>query len=296
VWGFHWVVVKVGLEYFPPLTYGALRLLTGLLTMVLIVGSRRRLRRPPRADVPVILSVGLFQIAASVLIMNFALQAVPAGRSSVLQYSMPLWVAVIMWAVFRTAPRRHQLVGLVLGLSGILVLVNPSVIDWGIPLEVAGTLALTVSAMLWAAVTIHVKRHRWISKPLDLQPWTLAVASVPIVLAALLLERGATVSWEPVALLVLAYSGPLATAFAFWASQAITRSLGPLDAAVGFLAAPVVGLLAGAIVLNESLGLLDIAGFALVLGGIAITSVFDALAASRERANAEAVPGPSSAT
>ena len=52
VWGVHWVVVKEGLQYMPLLTYGALRLLGGLLTMVAILGAQRRIKRPPRADLP----------------------------------------------------------------------------------------------------------------------------------------------------------------------------------------------------------------------------------------------------
>jgi drug/metabolite transporter (DMT)-like permease len=205
--------------------------------------------------------------------MNFALQAVPAGRSSVLLYAMPLWVALLLWAFFRTPPRRNEAVGLVLGLGGILILVNPTVIDWGIPLELAGTLALVVNGILWAAVTIHIRRHTWLSSPLDLQPWMLLTASVPVVLAALLLEQGREIRWELPAILALLYSGPLATAFANWASQSITRSLGPLASAIGFLATPVVGLVSGAVLLGESLGFLDLVGFGLVLGGIAITSL-----------------------
>ncbi len=276
VWGVHWVVVKQGLHYLPPLTYGALRMLGGLLTMVAILGVQRRIKRPPRHDLPIIASVSLLQIAAGVLIMNFALQAVPAGRSSVLLYAMPLWVALLLWAFFRTPPRRNEAVGLVLGLGGILILVNPTVIDWGVPLELAGTLALVVNGILWAAVTIHIRRHTWMSSPLDLQPWMLLTASVPVVLAALLLEQGREIRWELPAILALLYSGPLATAFANWASQSITRSLGPLASAIGFLATPVVGLVSGAVLLGESLGLLDLAGFALVLGGIAVTSLIPA--------------------
>jgi drug/metabolite transporter (DMT)-like permease len=244
--------------------------------MVAILGVQRRIKRPPRHDLPIIASVSLLQIAAGVLIMNFALQAVPAGRSSVLLYAMPLWVALLLWAFFRTPPHRNEAVGLVLGLGGILILVNPTVIDWGIPLELAGTLALVVNGILWAAVTIHIRRHTWLSTPLDLQPWMLLTASVPIVLAALLLEQGREIRWELTAILALLYSGPLATAFANWASQSITRSLGPLASAIGFLATPVVGLVSGAVLLGESLGLLDLVGFGLVLGGIAITSLIPA--------------------
>jgi drug/metabolite transporter (DMT)-like permease len=273
VWGVHWVVVKQALAYMPPLTYGAFRMLGGLLTMVAILGVQRRIMLPPRHDLPIVVSVSLVQIAAGVLIMNFALQAVPAGRSSVLVYAMPLWVALLLWAWFRVRPRRNEAVGLVLGLGGILVLVNPTVIDWGVPLELAGTLALVVNGMLWAAVTIHIRRHHWRSRPLDLQPAMLLIATVPIVAAAVLLEQGREIRWELPLVLALLYSGPLATAFANWASQSITRSLGPLASAIGFLATPVVGLAAGAIVLDEPLGLIDLAGFALVLGGIAITSL-----------------------
>jgi drug/metabolite transporter (DMT)-like permease len=273
VWGVHWVVVKEGLQYMPPLTYGALRLLAGLLTMVAILGAQRRIRRPPRADLPIVFSVSIFQIAAGVLIMNFALQAVPAGRSSVLLYAMPLWVALLLWAFFRIRPHRNEAIGLILGLTGILVLVNPSVIDWGIPLELAGTLALVFNGILWAGVTIHIRRHTWLSTPLDLQPWMLLVATVPVVVAALVLEQDREIRWELPAILALLYSGPLATAFANWASQSITRSLGPLASAMGFLATPVVGLIAGAVFLQEPLGPIDLAGFAMVLVGIGITSV-----------------------
>ncbi len=284
VWGVHWVVTKQGLHYLPPLQYGALRLGTGLLTMLAILAPQRRLRRPPRADIPVILSVGLVQMAISILIMNFALQAVPAGRSSVLAYAMPLWVAVLLFVFFRVVPRRNELLGVALGVVGVAILVNPTVIDWGNPAELAGTLALTAYGMMWGGVTIHIRRHRWTASPLELQPWMLLLATVLVGAAALLFERDRTIDWQPGAVFALLYSGPLATAFAYWASQSITRSLGPISSAMGFLATPVVGLVAGAIILGEQLGPADLAGFGLVMAGIAFASLWPALAARREGA------------
>jgi drug/metabolite transporter (DMT)-like permease len=258
----------------PPLTYAVLRLVTGLATVVAILGVRGRLRLPPRSDLPIVASVGLVQVAGGILIMNLALQVVPAGRSSVLVYTMPLWVAALLWVFFHIRPRRNEVVGLAMGIGGLMLLLNPAVIDWGVPGELAGTLALLVNAVLWAAVTIHVRRHTWVSTPLDLQPWQLLVALVPMAVAAFLLEPGAEVNWQPITVLVLLYSGPLATAFATWASQSITRSMGPQASATGFLAVPVVGLLSGAIILGEKLGPVDILGFGTVLAGVAVTSVW----------------------
>ena len=272
VWGVHWVVAKKGLDYIPPFTYAALRVGAGLVTVLVIVGARRRLARPPRHDLPILLSVALGQVAAGTVLMNVALQVVPAGRSSILVYTMPIWVAVLQVLVFRVRPLGVELAGLALGLTGIVALVNPLGVDWGAPGEAVGATLLILSAVIWAATSIHVRRHRWASSPLALQPWQLLVAVVPLAALALLVEPGAAIRWEPVTLLVLLYSGPLATAFAFWASQSITRSLGPLAATVGFLGVPVVGVAAGAALLGEQLTPLDLGGFVLVAAGILLVT------------------------
>ena len=273
VWGAHWTVVKLGLQYMPPFTYGVLRLVGGVLTIVAILAFQRRLRLPPRGDLPIVISVGVLQVTAGIVLMNFALQIVPAGRSSVLAFSTPLWVALLLWLVFRKVPRRAELIGVALGIAGIIALLHPAAIDWGEPFQVVGTLALVLQAVLWAVVTLHIRRHTWRATPLDLQPWILLTALVPVAIAALLLEQGREVDWQPITVLILLYSGPLATAFANWASQSITRSLGSVASTTGFLATPVVGLATASIVLQEPLGLIDLAGFGLVLGGIAAASL-----------------------
>ena len=65
VWGSHWVVVKVGLETIPPFTYGVLRLVSGIITLALLMQARGRLRRPIRGDLPIIFSYGLLAVADS---------------------------------------------------------------------------------------------------------------------------------------------------------------------------------------------------------------------------------------
>ena len=272
IWGVHWAIVKVGLDYVPPITYAASRVAIALALLVVLLGVQGRLRMPDRSNLSIILSIGLVQVAAGVVLQNLALQVVDAGRSAVLVYTMPLWVAVILVIAFRTRPTRYELIGLVLGIGGLVLLLNPATIDWNKPGEIAGALGLLLNAVLWAAVTIHIRRHRWTQSPLDLQPWQLLAALIPLAILAIGVEHGEGIRWEPATLLFLLYSGVLATAFAVWATQAITRTLGPQASATGFLAIPVVGLLSGWLFLGETLGPLDLLGFGLVLGGVAVTS------------------------
>lgn len=292
IWGVHWVVVKVGLEYMPPFQYATLRIATGLATMIGLLAAQGRLRRPDPSNTPVMLSVGLGQIGAGVAIQVLALQVVPAGRSAVLLYTMPLWVAVLLALAFRVRPSRNELVGLLLGLIGLTALLNPAAIDWASPAGLLGTAGLLANAFIWAGVTIHVRRHHWTQPPLDLQPWILLIALVPLAILAVTLEPGQAIRWEPITVLILLYSGPLATAFAYWASQAITRSLGAQASGTGFLATPVVGLLAGGLLLGESLGVLDVIGFALILAGVAVTTLLPRAG----RAAATTVAGGASST
>ena len=82
----------------------------------------------------------------------------------------------------------------------------------------------------------------------------LLAALIPVAVAALILEPGGEITWGLPTVLILLYSGPLATAFANWASQSITRSLAPLTSAMGFLLTPVVGLIAGPAVPGQHSG------------------------------------------
>ena len=63
LWGVNWPVMKVGLLYMPPLWFAAVRVLLGGACLFALVAARGRLRLPERRDFPVLISVGVLQIA-----------------------------------------------------------------------------------------------------------------------------------------------------------------------------------------------------------------------------------------
>ncbi len=249
-----------------------LRLGGGIVVLAALMIATGRLRRPDRSDWPIIASYGLLAVALGITMMNLALPHIPAGRSSILAYTIPLWVVPVMALLARTLPTRWEAAGLLLGLTGLVLLLNPAAIEWGAEGALLGSLLLIVGAMGAALALVHVRTHPWKGTPFDTQIWQLLVALVPMLLFMLLLERESLgdVQWDlPTALAVL-YSGPLATAFAFWASQMIVKSLGPLTTGIGYLGAPVVGVVAGIIVLGEIITPLDIAGVLVTTAGIVV--------------------------
>jgi drug/metabolite transporter (DMT)-like permease len=204
--------------------------------------------------------------------MNLALPWVGAGRAAILAYTLPLWVVPIVAVVASVLPGRPGLVGLALGLTGLVLLLNPAAIDWSSPQVLAGCGLLIAGAMAGAAALVHVRAHRWQGTPFDVQIWQLLVALVPLALVALLLERDrwSTVDWDLTSILVVLYSGALATAFAFWASQSVVRAIGPTTTSIAYLAVPVVGVVTGTLILGEPITLLDLAGLVVTSAGVIV--------------------------
>ena len=68
---------------------------------------------------------------------------------------------------------------------------------------------------------------------------------------------------------MLAYNGPLATAFAFWASVSIQRALPSTTVSLSYLAVPACGLIVSTLWLGESLPVTLILGGVLIILGVA---------------------------
>jgi drug/metabolite transporter (DMT)-like permease len=272
VWGVHWSITKIGLETMPPMTYAMLRVLVGAVALAVLMRALGRLRVPDRRDLPVVLSYGLLAVALATALMIIALVTAPAGRASILSYTLPLWVVPIMVFVTRTPPTTQELTGLVVGLVGLAVLLDPGGMDWSSPDALIATGLLLLNAVANAVALVHVRVHRWHGSPFDVQLWQLLVALAPLTVLAFAMEQPTSIAWDLRTLIVLLYSGVLATAFAYWASQAATLAVGPVVTSVTYLGVPVVGVIGGALILGEAVPLTDVVGMLVIGAGIVIVA------------------------
>ena len=271
VWGINWPVMKVGLGSIPPFWFGGLRLLLGSISLFLVAAFRGRLTFPARADWPVVATVGLVQMAGFLALVNIALLHVPAGRSAVLCYTTPLWVAPGAALFLGERLSRRKLAGLALGLAGLLILFEPGSFDWSDRPLLLGNAFLLGAALLWALTILHIRGHRWHGSALDLAPWQQLTGALPLLAAAFLVEGSpGAIDWKWSSLLVLAYNGPIASGFAYWAAVAVTRRLPALTSSLAFLAVPVMGLTASAVALGEHPQPALLLGFLLILIGLVL--------------------------
>ena len=122
---------------------------------------------------------------------------------------------------------------------------------------------------------LHIRGHSWNLSPLQMTPWALLLAGVLVTPLALIFEGDAKPDWSPELIYALAYNGPIATAFAFWAATSISRALPVVTSSLSFLAVPAMGILLSLLSLGEVPDLSLLGGFGLILGGVLLVNLAD---------------------
>ena len=127
VWGCNWPVLKMGVSEMAPLTFRALTLpfaAIGMLAVARLSGDSIRIPRELWLRLGVL---ALFNIAGWNGFVLFGVQQLPAGRSAILAYTMPIWATVIAALVLHEPISRRKLLGLVLGAAGMAVLIGEEI-------------------------------------------------------------------------------------------------------------------------------------------------------------------------
>jgi drug/metabolite transporter (DMT)-like permease len=275
-WGLTWPVNKAILATVPPVWAVALRTAIGGVALFVLAAAQRRLRLPPRHDVPVLVSIALLHMIGFGVLSSIGLQTVPTGRSVVLAYTTPLWVvpAAALFLGERLTARR--IVGLLLGVTGLIVLFNPLAFDWTQRGAVLGNLAILAAALLWAGSILHIRGHRWRSTPFDLLPWETLLATVVLIPLAYALAGPPTFKIDAPLAAMLIYAGVPGTALAYWAVAMASRYLPAITTSLGLLATPVVSIVVAAVWLQEMPTAAVLGAMALILSGIAMGATGEA--------------------
>lgn len=270
LFGLSWPIIKIGLEASTPLWFAAARATLSATTAFALLACLGRLAWPHRRDWPIILSVGALQLSCFFAFSNLGVHSVPAGRSSVLAYTATLWLVPLSLMVGEKVGWR-AVAGVLVGLAGIVVLVEPLRFDWTDRAILWGHAWLLLAGFAWAIAIVHIRRHHWERTPLDALPWQMSVATVLLWVLALVaepagyLDPSRSTLWMSL-LYIGAFAGPIAT----WAAVSVGRALPPVVGAMGMLGVPLLSIASSVVLLGETVSLPLALGTTLVMAGMGI--------------------------
>ena len=279
-WGLNWPGMKIILSEISVWWFRALCLMFGGSFLMLISAlSGTRCRLYPGEIGPVLLC-GSFAIFGWMVFSAYGVSLMPAGRASIIAFTMPLWATMAAAWVLGERITAGKIAGLMLGLAGLGVLIGPDLLI--LKRAPIGALFMLLAAVSWALGTVLLKRIAWRLPTLSNVAWQLLLSAVPVTLIAALNEPFpdlSALSGRAVIALVYLFLFPMS--FCQWAYFKTVGLLPASIAAIGTLMVPVIGVYSSYLILDERVGASDVIALLLVLAALVLVLLVPAWNNSR---------------
>ena len=227
-----------------------------------------RLPRDPRVWAHVVV-LAVLNCVVPYLLYAWAEQYVASSLASIYNAVTPIMTALMVSLAFRVERlTRGQLLGILLGILGVLVIIGP----WR-PGALAGALLGQLACLLATACYGFTYGYtRRFLAPRNLPGLTLATLNIGLA-GVIMVLLTPVLAWHPVHLDVwivgsLVLLGALGTGFAYVWNFTVMQSWGATRVSTVTYLTPVVGVALGVLLLGERLGWNEPVGAVLVLIGI----------------------------
>ncbi len=266
VWGCNWPVLKMGVTEFEPLTFRSLTLPFAALGMLAVARLSGDSIRIPRRLWPKVAALALFNIAGWNGLVLFGVAQLPAGRSAILAYTMPLWSVLFSLALLHEPLSTRKLVGMGLGMLGMAVLLGDDIRHF--ERTPAGALLILGAAIAWAFGTVLLRKWKLPLPQNTLSGWMMLLGWLPLVILAPLFASRPLPMPTASGWFAIVYNIFLAGTLAHWAWFTLARTLPVAISSMSSLPVPIVGVFAGMLVLGERPGAGEWAALALVVAAL----------------------------
>ncbi len=269
VWGTNWPLFPLVMREISVWTFRAFSVPIAGLVLLAVARARGHSLAIPRGDWPRFLYATFAYMLVWNITSTYAAILIPSGQGALLGFTMPLWVALISWAVLDERMSRRLLLALALGVLAVGMLMVPGFGAYtNAPMGVASGL---LAAIGWAIGTLIIKRHQWRTPVLVLTGWQLLLTALPIIVGALVLGDGRWFmpSWQTLAVAAYITLVPMCIGNVSW--FAIVGLLPANVAGLSSVMVPVVAMIAGALMHGEPLGPWQLAAMLCCVASLSLT-------------------------
>ncbi|MDR0577134.1 MAG: DMT family transporter [Candidatus Accumulibacter sp.] len=273
MWGMNPPIIKLGLQYVPPLPYNVARMAVGSAFAVLMLWLSGRHRRPTRADAWMFLRASVFGFFVFQVLYTEGIDRTTSGNVAFMGCLLPVYVLLLNRFYGFDAINRAVLAGIACSIVGVVLIV----LGAGRELSLAGTHLVGALMVLgaqagYAYYTVFSRElldrystYQVTAYLMVITTVLLAAVSAPDLRAVRWTELPAPAWWS------VAFSGLFGLCLSnflwIWGSGVI----GTQRASVFNNLTPLFAVVTAYFLLGENFGALQTAGAALVLGGVYVT-------------------------
>lgn len=273
IWGGTFMVVRMALDGYGPITVACARTTLGALALGGLAVLLRRPRPAASARLWIYLKViGVLTTALPFSLLSWGQQHVPSAFAGVTMTAVPLFVLPLAHFFSDEPLSMRRAIGVALGFCGTLVLVGPSLTQLGQSDAPLAQLACLGAAFSYSIGSVATRRCPPVD-PLVMAAVTLAVGTVILIPAMFLIEGAPHWAGTRPGIAILAL-GLFPTALATLMRVSVVRRAGSVFMTLVNYQVPAWSMVFGAWILSEALPLRFFAALALILTGLAISQWF----------------------
>ncbi|WP_438316137.1 DMT family transporter [Streptomyces sp. HUAS TT3] len=271
VWGFSFLLIKVGTQGYAPFHVALGRVFFGALALLAVLLVRREPLPRGRRTWAHLTVAALLLNTLPFSLFSYAELTIPSGLAGICNATSPLWGMVLsLVALSEDRPTRRRVAGLGLGFLGVLTVLGAWQGFSGVDAE--GTALALMASLCYPVGWIYVRRTLASvpGSPVALTGGQLLVSTLQLLLVSSLFTTAPTglPLWPTLAVVAL---GALGTGMALQMQYGLVAEVGPTTAQMVTYFIPVIATAAGVVLLGEQLHWNTPVGAAIVLAGAALT-------------------------
>lgn len=274
LWSPSFLFMKIGLGGFPPLTLAACRVcIAAALTWAFLRSTGHTLPRSGSLWRRLFLA-GLVGNAIPFAMFCLGETRTDSGPAAIINSTTPIFTVLMAHAFLRDERfSTGRVVGILIGFAGILTVVLPTMKAGSLHTgEIWGYAAFMTAAICYAASNVYARRHFHDVPARVISTAQLISAAVILAPIALLVERPLSIRPGAAPIAAVVTLATLGTALPFTLFFDLMKRTSSTFVSMVTYILPPVGIVLGAVFLDERVGWNHIAGCALILSGVMVVN------------------------
>jgi drug/metabolite transporter (DMT)-like permease len=272
IWSANFVLVKGAIGVLAPLTFTGARFTVAAVTLLAILRWRQGTIRPPSGQLRGLLLLGALGFGGYQVLWTVGLVTISAGDSALIVAASPVLTVLLAASVGVERLTVPKATGSLIAFVGVAIVIAAGH-ELSLGASLTGDLLTLGAAFVWAVYTVGGTRMLRHVDPLQATTWTV-VGGLPILIPLAIVD-GAAHGWvgisQPEVLVAILVSGSLAAGISNVFVFNAIRYVGPARATAMQLLVPAGAVLLGAVFLQEPVGVLQLAGGAVIVSGVWLT-------------------------
>lgn len=277
IWGSQFYFAEKVLDEVDPVTLAAIRSIVGAITLTVVAVFIKnssylkwKTTAKSRNSYLLYVSIALLEAVIPFFLVAWGQERVSSSIASILIGTTPIWTLLIVRVVFRRRLSLYQTIGVISGFIGVVFVFLPSMGANVFSGGFAGFIALLIAAISYAGSLVLMQYLPTESTVVSMRN-VLCIASVILIPFTFIFEDPGFITLSSGDIIDLLILGVFQTGIVYWFYNLLIHMEGAIFASFSNYFIPLVGILLGSLLLNESISIYMIIGLFIIIFSIIIS-------------------------